>query len=65
MRTGFQNTSVLHDDNAISVAHCAEPVCNYDDGPAPRDFPHVRLDDALGLVVKRAGSFIEDDDTWV
>ena len=42
-----------------------EAVGDDHDGPAVRDLAHVLLDDALALVVERAGRLVEDQDARI
>ncbi|MNR62767.1 hypothetical protein D3C85_1848820 [compost metagenome] len=56
---------MVHDQDAVGVAHGGQAVGD-DDHRAPlTDSFHVLLDDPLRLIVQRAGSLVEDQNAWI
>ena len=65
-RAAMLDDAAVHDaDDAIAIAHRQQPMGDDDDGAACDDLAHVVLDDALAVVVERAGRLIEDQDARV
>src|SRR5262249_6349833 len=56
---------VIERDDAIRRAYGREPVRDDQYGASLRDLFHVVLDDALALVVERAGRFVEDQNARI
>jgi hypothetical protein len=61
----FDEPGALERDDAIGRAHRGEPVRNNENRAPFCDFLHVLLDNALALVIERAGRFIENQDTRI
>ncbi len=61
----FVDLSSLHDDNPVGSSDGREPVSNDQHRASTTDASHVVLDDLLGLVVERAGRFVEDEDARI
>jgi hypothetical protein len=57
--------AALDGDDAVGAAHRREAVRDDEDGAALRDPAHILLDDALTLVIERAGRLVEDEDARV
>src|SRR5262245_10517202 len=65
VRPVLDQPALLDGDDAIRHAHGGEPVGDDQHGAARRDLLHVLLDDALALVVERAGRLVEDQDARI
>ena len=63
MRAIFNDTAVFDRHNAIAVTYRGTPVGDDDDGTTIGNIAHIGLNDALTLVIERAGGFIEDQNT--
>jgi hypothetical protein len=61
----LDEAAALDGDDAVGAAHGREAMGDDQHGAALRDLAHVLLDDALALVVERAGRFIEDEDARI
>ena len=61
----LDQAAALEGHNAVGRPDGGEPVRDNQHCPALGDFAHVLLDDALALVVERAGRFVEDEDPRV
>ncbi len=62
MRPHFHDLPVVHNQDAVCVAHGAEAVGDDQHRPASADVGHVVLDDAFRFVVQGAGGFVQDED---
>src|SRR5271165_475466 len=58
----FDDPSVLDGDDAVAPAHRRQAMRDDEDGSPRDDGLHVLLDDALALIVERAGRLVEDQD---
>src|SRR5215470_2332083 len=65
VRPVLDEAAALDRDDAVGVADGGETVGDHEHRPALEHGPHVLLDDALGLVVERAGGLVEDEDAWI
>src|ERR1700732_1670127 len=61
----FDDASTLDRKNAISPAHCGKPMGDNENGTAFADSAHVVLDDALALVIERAGGLVENQNAGI
>src|SRR5262249_26446684 len=61
----FDQPAAIKGDNAISAAHGRQPVGDNNDGASFGDIAHVVLNDPFAFVIKRAGRFIENEDSWI
>src|SRR5260370_28435579 len=55
----------LDRDDAVGPTHCGKPVGDNENGAAFTDPAHVVLNDALALVIERAGGFVEDQNAGI
>lgn len=62
MAAFFNDPAVGHADNAIAAPDGREPVGNDQYRPALHNMTHVCEDQALTLVVERAGCFVKNED---
>src|SRR3981081_3939420 len=61
----LDDTTTLDCDDAVGPAHRGKPV-SADENRAAFTYPaHVVLDDALTLVIERAGGFVEDQNAGI
>jgi len=65
VRAVLHQAAALDGDDAISPANWRKTVRDIEDGPVLSDLAHVLLNDALALVIERAGRLIEDQDAWI
>src|SRR5882757_283043 len=61
----FDDASTLDRKDAIGPAHRGKPMGDNENGTAFADPVHIVLDDALALVIKRAGSLIENQNAGI
>ena len=65
VRPLFGDLPTVDDDDAVRIAHRAQPVRDDQYRSPLADSLHVVLDDALGLVVERARRLVENQDARV
>ena len=65
MAATFDNPALLHDDDAVGMAHGAEPMGDHQRGAAGCDLVEGALDRGLGFVVHGCGGLIEDQHRWI
>src|SRR6266571_6172389 len=65
MAAVLDDTATLDRDDAVGPAHRGKPVSDDENGAAFANPAHVVLDDALTLVIERAGGFVEDQNAGV
>jgi hypothetical protein len=61
----LDEAAALDGDDAVGAAHGREAMGDDQHGAALRDLAHVLLDDALALIVERAGRLVEDQDARI
>ena len=59
---GFDDAALVHEDDAVGVAHGGEPVRDDEGGAAIAQLVDRQLDALLGFDVERAGRFVEHQD---
>ncbi len=61
----FDDDAILDRDDAVGAADRRKAMRDDDNGAALNDVAHVRLDDALGLVIEGGRRLIEDQDARI
>src|ERR1700719_3972633 len=61
----LDDAAALDRDDAVGAAHGREAMGDDQHGAVLRDLAHVLLDDALALVIERAGRLVEDQDARI
>ena len=61
----LDEAAALDGDDAVGAAHGREAMGDDQHGAALRDLAHVLLDDALALIVERAGRLVENENARV
>src|SRR5258707_51411 len=61
----LDDAAALDGDDAVGPAHRGKPVGDNENGAAFTYPAHIVLDDALTLVVERAGGFVEDQNAGI
>src|SRR5215468_3416446 len=65
VRAVLGDAAALDGDDAVGRPDRRQPVGDNEHRPAARDLRHVLMDDALALVVERAGRLVEDQDARI
>ena len=65
VRAVLDQAAAIERDDAVGAAHGGEPVGDDEHRAALGDLLHVLLDDALALIVERAGRLVEDQDARI
>src|SRR5689334_19145724 len=60
MRAALRNLSMLQHKDLMSVSHGREPMRNDKGGSAGKQLFQRVLDEPFGLLINRAGSFVQD-----
>src|ERR1700737_766873 len=61
----LDDAATLDRDDAVGPAYRGKPVGDNENGAAFTDPAHVVLNDALTLVIERAGGFVEDQNAGI
>ena len=61
----LDDVAPFYSENAIGLSNRGQSVSDKKNCAAHGDLFHVLLDDALALIVERAGGFVEDQNTWI
>ena len=65
MRAHFNDLPVIHDHNAVGIAHRRQTVGNDDDRATFANGFHVVLNDAFRFIIQRASRFVKNQNAWV
>jgi hypothetical protein len=65
MRAVLDNASLLEYQNGVCRAHGRQAMGDEKHGTVPTHLGEVALDNGFGLVIERAGGFVEDEDARV
>src|SRR5215831_4061546 len=61
----LDQAAAIERDDAVSAAHCGQPMRDYEHRAPGCDVPHIFLDDPLAFIIEGAGRFVEDKNTRV
>jgi len=65
MRAVLDNASLLKHHDGVCRAHGRQAMGNEEHGTVLTHLGEIALYDSFGLVIQRAGSFVEDENAWI
>ena len=61
----LDDATAIDGDDAVGLTHCGKSVGDHEDRAALADPAHIVVDDALALIVERAGRLVKDQNAGV